>query len=82
MGDTHVCRSHEPSKIMCYKYISKLTAESPQISTRQPQTPDKAIGTLCAKSATQEVFDGFAFMGKIEGSQTSVVRDIWIGGGT
>ena len=32
-----------------------LTAESPQISTRQPQTPDKAIGTLCCKCYTQEV---------------------------
>ena len=28
-----------------------LTAESPQISTRGPQTPDKATGTLCAKCA-------------------------------
>ena len=35
-----------------------LTGKSPQISTRQSQTPDKVIETLCAKCATQEVFDG------------------------
>ena len=53
-----------------------MTAESSQIATRRPQTPDEAIGTLCAKFAKQEVFDGFVyrqsqsfiFMGKIEGS--------------
>ena len=32
-----------------------LTAESPQISTRQPHIPDEAIRTLCAECATQEV---------------------------
>ena len=32
-----------------------LTAASSQISTRQPQTHDKALGTLCAQSDTQEV---------------------------
>ena len=32
-----------------------LTSEIPYISTRRPQTPDKRIGTLCAKCATQEV---------------------------
>ena len=55
-----------------------LTAESPQISTRRPQTPDEATWTLRASCATQEVFDGFVykrsqlsqFMGIIEGSQT------------
>ena len=32
-----------------------LSWESPHISTRQAETPDKAIETLCAKCATQEV---------------------------
>ena len=32
-----------------------LTAESLQISTRRPQTSDKALGTLCCKCCTQEV---------------------------
>ena len=34
----------------------KLTLESPQMCSRWPQTPDKVIGTLCEKRATQEVF--------------------------
>ena len=29
-----------------------LTSESPHISTRPAETPDKAIGVLCAKCAT------------------------------
>ena len=32
-----------------------LTSEAPHISTRRLQTPNKGIGTLCAKCATQEV---------------------------
>ena len=43
--------------------------ETPKISTRRPQTPDKGIGILCH---TQEVCDGFHLDGKIEGSQTCV----------
>ena len=31
------------------------TSEIPKISTSQPQTPNKGIGTLSAKCATQEV---------------------------
>ena len=31
------------------------TSEIPKISTRHPQTPNEAIGTLCAKCAIQEV---------------------------
>ena len=31
------------------------TSEIPKISTRHPQTPNEAIGTLCATCATQEV---------------------------
>ena len=42
-----------------------LTLESPQISTRLSQTPDKMIGT-------HEVFDDYQFSGNIEGSQTDV----------
>ena len=61
-----------------------LTAESPQNSPRRPQTAEKGIGKLCAKCATQEVFDGFVyrrsqlshFMGKIEGSQTCVYTEL------
>ena len=30
------------------------TWEIPKISTRRPQTPNKAIGTLCCKCCTQE----------------------------
>ena len=33
-----------------------LTSESPQNSTRRPQTPDKLLGSLCAECATQDVF--------------------------
>ena len=32
-----------------------MTSEVPHISTRQLQTPDEGIGTLCVKCATQEV---------------------------
>ena len=39
------------------------------------QTPDKAIWTLCAKCATQEVFDSSHFMGKIERSQRRVLQE-------
>ena len=49
-----------------------LTWESPQIFTRRPQTPDKGIETQCGKCYTPEVFDGFYFKGKKEGSQTCV----------
>ena len=49
-----------------------LTWESPQIFTRRPQTPDKGIETRCGKCYTHEVFDGFDFKGKKEGSQTHV----------
>ena len=49
-----------------------LTAESPQISTRRPQTPDKAIGTLCAKCTTQKAFNGFVFIDEKEENQTRV----------
>ena len=52
------------------------TAESPQISTRRPQTPGEAIVTLCAKCAKQEVFESSHFVGKIEGSQKCVVEDL------
>ena len=48
-----------------------LTAGSPQISTRRPQTPDEGIGTQVDQ--IQEVFDDFHFMGKIEESQTLVM---------
>ena len=34
-----------------------LTSEIPQISTSQPQTPDKGIGVLYAMCATQEVLN-------------------------
>ena len=40
--------------------------------TIRPQTRDKGIGTLCGKCYTQEVFYGFDFKGKIEGSQIRV----------
>ena len=53
-----------------------LTWESPQILTRRPQSPDKGIGTLCGKCYTQEMFDGFDFKGKIEGSQTHVMNNM------
>ena len=33
----------------------KLTLKSPKTSTRRPQTPDKAIGSLCCQSHKQEV---------------------------
>ena len=36
-----------------------MISESPHISTRQCQTPDKVMRTLCADCATQKVFDGF-----------------------
>ena len=32
-----------------------LNSVIPYISTRRPQTPDKGIGTLCAKCTAQEV---------------------------
>ena len=50
----------------CRNY--NLTAESPKISTRRPQTRDKGIGTLCHKCHTKEVFDGSHLSGKIEES--------------
>ena len=50
-----------------------LTWESPQISTRWSQTPDKGIGTLSGKCGTQEVFDDSHLSGNIEGSQTDVL---------
>ena len=34
-----------------------LSWESPEISTSRHQTPDKGIGTLCVKCATQEVVE-------------------------
>ena len=46
-----------------------LTAESPQISTRGPQTPDKGIGTPCHKCHTQEILDGSHLSG-----QTCVIK--------
>ena len=49
-----------------------LTSESPKISTRRPQTPDKGLWILCHKCHTLEVCDGFHLSGKIEGSQTRV----------
>ena len=33
-----------------------LTAENPQISTRRPETPEKAIGTLYCKHCKQELY--------------------------
>ena len=45
-----------------------LTWKSPKIFTRWPQTPDKGTGTICGMCYTQEVFDGFDFKGKIEGT--------------
>ena len=50
-----------------------LTWESPQIFTRWSRTPDKGIGTLSAKCATQEVVDDFHLSGNKEGSQTDVL---------
>ena len=38
-----------------------MISESLHISTRQCQTPDKVMGTLCAERATQKVFDGFVY---------------------
>ena len=68
-----------------------LTSESPQIFTRWPQTPDKAIGTLCCRCGTEEVlrrWDGTFVLavsvvssqcsGKIEGSQTCVIYIVYI----
>ena len=50
----------------CRNY--NMTAESPKISTRRPQTRDKWIGTLCHKCHTKEAFDGSHLCGKIEES--------------
>ena len=54
-----------------------LTWETPQISTSSSQTPDKGIGILSAKCATQEDVDDSHLSGNIEGSQT-VVLYTWL----
>ena len=50
----HLCKDY--SALQHFRN-HKLTSESPQISTRWPQTPVKGIWPLCCKCYTPEGFD-------------------------
>ena len=75
--------SNDYSALWHFK-ICNLPSEISQISTSCPPTPDKEIGTLCAKCGTHECLlkstNGVLYQlfflsllsGKIEGSQTCV----------